>query len=444
MNSSINITGSLVILPHQLYNDDKLDKGIDIVLWEHPHYFKEYKYNKKKLILHRASMKYYEDYLKKKGYKVKYINYSSKFTLKNYTIFDPIDNIELPGTYTMLESPNFLLTKEHYSLYRKKTDKFMFNAFYMWGKKIVDIIPNIKSQDKDNRKKLPRNGSINIPKLPAGSNSNRDENKFIKSAIIYVNKHFPNNYGNVDNFIFPISHNTAKKWFLDFINNKFKLFGDYQDSINTDEEYLFHSVLSSSINIGLLNPKEIIEILKSKRLITKIPLNSFEGYIRQLFWREYQRYCYIYYDFKNKKYFNNNSKLTKEWYEGTLGIEPVDNAIKIGFETGYLHHISRLMIMGNFMNLSNISPSEGFKWFMEFSCDSYEWVMCQNVYDMVFFVSGGATMRRPYISSSNYILKMSDYKKGQWSEKWDNMYQMFIEKNKEELHKFRYYYRVKK
>ena len=174
---------------------------------------------------------------------------------------------------------------------------------------------------------------------------------------------------------------------------------------------------------------------------SKIPLNSFEGYIRQLFWREYQRYCYEYFNFNNKNYFGNSKKLTKDWYEGTLGIDPVDDAIKDGFDTGYLHHILRLMVVGNYMNLYGLHPGEGFKWFMEFSCDSYEWVMHQNVLDMVFFVSGGVTMRKPYVSSSNYVLKMSDYKEDEWSEKWDELYKSFLKKNKSKLWKFRYHFR---
>ena len=143
----------------------------------------------------------------------------------------------------------------------------------------------------------------------------------------------------------------------------------------------------------------------------------------------------------NKNYFGNNSKITKKWYVGKTGIIPVDTCIKNAFETGYLHHIERLMVMGNYMNLSGIKPQDGFKWFMEFSCDSYEWVMHQNVYDMVFFVSGGATMRRPYISSSNYILKMSNYKKGEWSAIWDKKYKNFLKKNNDKLWKFRYHFR---
>jgi len=94
------------------------------------------------------------------------------------------------------------------------------------------------------------------------------------------------------------------------------------------------------------------------------------------------------------------------------------------------------------MNLYGISPQHGFKWFMEFSCDSYDWVMCQNIYGMAFFSDGGKTMRRPYLSSSNYILKMSNYKKDKWSDIWDKMYKDFLKKNKTSLLKYRYYYKV--
>jgi len=201
---------------------------------------------------------------------------------------------------------------------------------------------------------------------------------------------------------------------------------------------MFHSLLSSSINIGLLNPSEIIYHLNKYKEV--VPINSFEGYLRQLFWREYQRYTYIYIDWNKLNYFGNNKKLSKKWYNGTLGVEPVDDLIKSGIHTGYIHHIGRLMFVGNFMNLSGISPNEGFKWFMEFSIDSYEWVMCQNVKDMVFFVSGGITTRKPYITSSNYILKMSNYNKDKWSEKWDTLYRLFLTKNKLKLWKFRYHF----
>jgi deoxyribodipyrimidine photolyase-related protein len=418
-----------LILPHQLFDKKYLDKNNKFHLYEHPQYFTKYKFNQKKLILHRASMIYYYDYLKKNNFNIKYYDFDEKPQLDKYKLFNPIDKIKLPGEYELLDSPNFLLNNIHHEAYRKKTDKFMFTGFYMWSKKTLNIYPTLKSKDSMNRERY--KDDIDIPDLP----NNKSDNKYINSAILYVKKHFPKNYGNVDNFIYPVTHSTAKKWLKNFISKRFKFFGSYQDFVKKGENYMFHSVLSSSINIGLINPLEIIEEIKKVK--GKIPINSFEGYLRQLFWREYQVLTYKYADFTGN-YLGNRKKLNKDWYNGTLGIEPIDELIKDGFDTAYMHHIGRLMFVGNFMNLSEIHPKEGFKWFMEFSIDSYEWVMHQNVLDMVFFVTGGKTMRKPYISSSNYILKMSNYKKGEWSEEWDRLYNKFIKKNKKKLWKFRY------
>jgi deoxyribodipyrimidine photolyase-related protein len=420
-----------LILPHQIFNKKYLDKKYNYNIFEHPQYFKKYKFNQKKIILHRASMKYYYDYLKDNGFKVKYYDYDEKPKLTDYTIFDPIDKIKLTGNYTIIDTPNFLLNKDLIEKYRTKTDKFLFTNFYMWSKKELELYPTLKSKDKMNRNIF--NDSIQIPKLP----SNKLDDKYIKLGINYVKKNFSNNYGNTDNFIYPVTHKTAKKWLKNFISKRFKYFGPYQDYVKKDEDFMFHSILSSSINIGLLNPLEIIDEIKKVK--SKIPINSFEGYLRQLFWREYQRYTYIYVNF-NKNYFGNRKKLTKDWYKGTLNVEPIDNLIKSGFDTAYMHHIGRLMFIGNFMNLNGISPKQGFKWFMEFSIDSYEWVMHQNVLDMVFFVTGGTTMRKPYATSSNYVLKMSDYKKGEWSEEWNELYNKFMIRNKKKLWKFRYHF----
>lgn len=427
-----------LILPNQLFDKKYLDKSLHYIIWECPHFFTAYNYNKKKLMLHRASMKYYYDYLKKHNYHVSYIEYNNILEQdESYLLYNPLnkpDILGLPKHYKIYDkpTPSLLLSPTLITEYRKKTKKFFFNAFYMWSKQKLNIIPKIKSQDKMNRSIIK-----NTPDIKQPFESQQKLNKYIEESIKYVQKHFPNNYGNTDNFIFPITHKDANNWLTHFIKYKSESFGTYQDFIHKDNPYLYHSLLSPLINIGLLTPLDVI-----KHLNPSIPLNSYEGFIRQLFWREYQYYCYIYYDYSNKNYFNNNKKLTTEWYIGNTGIAPIDDAIKEGFNSGYLHHIRRLMVVGNYMNLCQIHPKEGFRWFMEFSCDSYEWVMYQNVYDMVFFVSGGATMRRPYISSSNYIIKMSNYKKDKWCEVWNNKYKQFIIRNKNKLIKFRYYIRL--
>ena len=426
------MTEYFLILPHQLFHKKFLDKKYHYIIWEHPHYFKKYKYNQKKILLHHGSMMYYYNMLKKYKFKTSFISYGKNCNLKEYTIFRPPERIKLPGKPIMIDTPYFMVTHELLTKYRKKTDKFFFHNFYTFMKKELDIIPNVKSKDKENRKRMPKN--IKIPKIP----SNKPDSKFVKMGIDFTKRKFKKNYGNTDNFIYPLSHKTAKHFLVHFCKNRFKKFGDYQDFINKDEKFLFHSIISSSLNTGLLTPLEVIHTITKYK--SSIPMNSYEGFIRQLFWREYQEYCYLFYNFKNKNYFGNNKKLTKAWYTGTLGIDPVDTCIKNGFDTGYLHHIERLMVVGNFMNLSRIHPMQGLRWFMEFSCDSYEWVMYQNVLDMVFCVSGGETMKKPYISSSNYILKMSNYKKGEWSDEWDKLFRKFIISNKKKMQKFRYFF----
>lgn len=438
-----------LILPNNIFDKKYLSKTKNVIIYEHPHYFTSYTFNKKKLILHRASMKYYKDYLTKCGYNVRYIEFNKQLVLDNFMLFNPLNKLTTLNKSTtfkirkknIIESPNMLMSSKLMQKYRAKTDKFFFNAFYIWSKNELNIIPNIKSQDKQNRKKMPI--FVKPPKML----KNRTNLKYIKEASQYINKHFPKNYGTADinEFIFPVTHIDARRWFKHFIKKKFKLFGDYQDYMSSDDNYLFHSVLSTSINIGLINPSEIIkEIHKYRDLI---PINSYEGYIRQLFWREYQLYTYIYCNFpkyiKTPYFSTQKKKLSSDWYDGTTGILPIDDAVKSGFKTGYLNHIQRLMLVGNYMNLYGIKPKEGFKWFMEFSCDSYEWVMEQNVYEMVFFVTGGMTMRRPYISSSNYIIKMSNYTKDDWCIIWDKLYYDFIKKNKKQLYKYRYFYTLR-
>ena len=123
-----------MILPHQLFAEEYLpEEEYEYVLWEHPQYFTKYNYNKKRLVMHQASMKYYQDYLKKNKHKVTYYEYNKKPKLTEYDMFDPIDKLGLKGD--IYESPNFLLTEDDYNRYREKTDKFFFHNFYNWSKR---------------------------------------------------------------------------------------------------------------------------------------------------------------------------------------------------------------------------------------------------------------------------------------------------------------------
>lgn len=424
----------LYILPNQIYNFKCFKKlSFDrIIMWEHPMFFRNYKFNKKKLILHRASMKQLFNTLENKGYNVKYIEFHEKHKVENNSIlYDPINEMKDFRLSRLIEPPNFLVPKSYlHEIYvgkKSKTSMSFTNYFYPRIKRYINVLENIPSQDEKNREVDISNAERKQMKpLPVFRN-----NRYTKEAIEYIEKHFPSNYGNSDNFIFPTTERDAKQLLDHFLEKSLKNFGQYQDAIMEDESILFHSCLSSSLNIGLITPNHVVDEVM-KKMKNKITINNIEGFIRQLIWREFQRYCYIYMktDLENRNHFKLDNKLSNEWYNGSLGIYPVDKTIIKAFDTAYLHHIERLMIMGNFMLISEIRKKDGFKWFMEFAIDSYEWVMYQNVYDMVFYSTGGKTSYKPYISSSKYILKMSNYKNiNNWTIKWDYSYRSFRKKN---------------
>lgn len=396
-----------VILPNQLFDISFLDKTEKYVLYEHPHFFTRMNFNKKKLLLHRASMREYYKYLKRHNVKCTYVNF--KGNIKSCRkMFDPVEKIRVGAQ--LIESPNFLLRRQDYEEYKSKSSNFFFAGFYKFCKQKLNLLPNVKSTDKCNRNKM---DDIEIPRQP-----HYDVSKYKK----YIEDNFPDNLGNCDSdFYYPITHKQAKKHLSFFIKNKLDNFGKYQDSIDVKNGFIFHSVLSAAINIGLLNP-----LFVAKKICrAKTHMNNKEAFIRQLIWREFQRYCYIYIEYEKYK-LSEGIKIPNIFYLANTGIDPVDDAIRFGIETGYMHHILRLMVVGNYMKLIGVRPEDGYKWFMEFSCDSYDWVMHQNVYDMVFYVSKKTTWKN-YIASGNYIMKMSNYKRGPWYDELKILYHQFID-----------------
>ena len=210
---------------------------------------------------------------------------------------------------------------------------------------------------------------------------------------------------------------------------RFQDFGFYEDAIVQKESYLNHSILSPLINSGLLQPIEVI----NKTLIfaqkNKIPLNSLEGFIRQIIgWREFIHGMYLYKGrfSRTQNFFNFTRKIPKSFYDGTTGILPIDETIKKVLKTGYCHHIERLMVLGNFMLLCEFDPKEVYKWFMELFIDAYDWVMVPNIYGMSQFADGGTFATKPYLSGSNYLKKMSNYPSGDWEKIWDGLFWRFV------------------
>jgi deoxyribodipyrimidine photolyase-related protein len=166
----------------------------------------------------------------------------------------------------------------------------------------------------------------------------------------------------------------------------------------------------------------------------EIPLASLEGFLRQVIgWREFVRGIYqLHSERLDKENFWSHARdFSAAWRDGTTGIPPLDDTIQTAQSLGWTHHIPRLMVLGNMMTLCEIRPDRAHQWFMEMYVDSSEWVMGPNVYGMGIFSAGGLFATKPYICGSNYLLKMSDYKKGPWCDVVDGLYWRFIDKHRD-------------
>ena len=281
--------------------------------------------------------------------------------------------------------------------------------------------------DELNRKKIPK--GLEIPSNKKYSSSH------LSTINEFINKNFTDHPGNTtEDFWVPFNRKEALEYLDEFFEVKFELFGPYEDAIYDNHSFLFHSAISPLLNIGLLTPMEVIEKAIAFSKTNKVSINSLEGFVRQIMgWREFIRGVYQTRSHRQIgfNFFKNERKLTNDWYEGTTGIDPLDNAIKLTLEYGYTHHINRLMVISNIMNLSGIHPDEIYKWFMEMFVDSSEWVMVPNVYGMGTFADGGIFSTKPYICGSSYIMKMSNFKKGPWCDIVDGLYWSFIKNNLE-------------
>ncbi len=451
-------TETFLIFPNQLCEDYRvLRKFNKIYLIEEPIYFydsiyKPFKPNKIKIAYMRACMKYYQHYLKKNKIPCEYIDYSQidnyKFLDDNakITCYDPTDHdllkklLDILDTINLIETPNFLHSINTLKPFFKLYVNPKHSTFYEFSKKKLNILHGIKNMDKDNRNPPP----IKEPNVPRYKPSSKLL-KYYNEAISYTNTHFSDHYGSAENVTYlPITSSDSYNAFKLFLKNGLKQYGKYQDSIMENDTFMYHSVISPMLNIGLLDPRKIIKMTLEyyEKNKSTIPLASVEGYIRQIAgWREYQRglYMFKYNDIIKSNIPNNQRKFKdiKQWYKGETGIHPVDNEIKKALKYGYAHHIVRLMIFMNFFILLEIDPYEIYKWFMEVvSIDAYSWVMVSNIYTMGFFYN--KAMSKPYISSSNYILKMSNYKKdGKWDTIWDSLYHDFV-MNKPQAYTFFY------
>ncbi|MEM7487174.1 MAG: cryptochrome/photolyase family protein [Bacteroidota bacterium] len=446
-----------LIFPHQLFESSPLFEVVaPIYLVEEYLFFKQYPFHKQKIAFHRASMKSYQAFLKSKKHKVHYVDAIDEKSdirklipklkeegIEHINYIDPTDNwlqkrIQQAGTENgiitkQFKSPLFLNSKEELaSFFRKDKKKYHQTSFYTDERKKRNILLDSGEKpqggkwtfDKENRKKYPAKKTPPPIQFP-------DANEFYKEAKAYVEENFSNHYGELtEHPLYPTNFETAKAWLNQFFEHRFMEFGTYEDAIVAEDSILNHSVLTPMLNVGLLTPSQIVDASLDYAEKNSVPINSTEGFVRQMIgWREFIRGMYEARgtDERTRNFWGFTKKIPASFYNGTTGIYPVDQTIKKLLKTGYSHHIERLMVLGNFMLLCEFDPDEVYKWFMELYIDAYDWVMVPNIYGMSQFSDGGLMATKPYISGSNYLMKMSNYKKGEWQEVWDGLFWLFMD-----------------
>ncbi len=446
-----------LILPHQLFTDNPvLTPERPVVIIEETLLFNQFDFHKQKIAFMRGSMRSYMDRLKAQGYLISYIEAhdpeadirhwlagAKEKGLRELHLIDPVDNwlerrinqaasgIEL----CWYDCPAFLNTKADLSFFFKPNKKKFFQtAFYKEERKKRQVLMHqgapVGGQwtfDAENRLKFPKNARAPRVRWP-------EKTPYHKQAQQYVQERYSENLGTFsDEFVYPLDHDAAALWLEDFLNYRFEYFGHYEDALVAQEHLLHHSMLSPLINVGLLTPDQVLEKVLEYARINKVPINSTEGLVRQIMgWREFIRGIYQVKGSEERttNFWGHKRKIPKSFYDGTTGLFPVDSVLSKLNKTGYAHHIERLMVMGNIMVLCEFDPDEVYRWFMEYFIDAYDWVMVPNVYGMSLFADGGVMSTKPYISGSNYLMKMSDYPKGPWQDIWDGLFWRFMDKHR--------------
>ena len=446
-----------LIFPHQLFQESPIFESIaPAYLIEEYLFFKQYPFHKQKIAFHRASMRCYADFLRnEKKIEVNYIEAINdlsdirklivelnKQEVKHINYIDPTDNwlqtriektsAEYGISTTVYTSPLFLNTKDELAnFFRKDKKKYHQSTFYTEQRKKRQILVDSENKplggkwsfDAENRKKYPAKKTPPPVQFP-------DSDAYYLEAKIYVEKHFSTHLGQLtEHALYPTNFESTNNWLQQFFEQRFIEFGTYEDAIVAENSILNHSVLTPMLNVGLITPKQIIDACLLYAKENNVPINSAEGFIRQITgWREFIRGVYEARggEERTTNFWGFKKKIPKSFYDGTTGILPIDKTIKKVLQTGYCHHIERLMVLGNFMMLCEFDPDEVYKWFMELFIDAYDWVMVTNVYGMSQFADGGLMATKPYISGSNYLMKMSNYKNGDWQNTWDGLFWRFM------------------
>lgn len=366
----------------------------------------------------------------------------------NQQLIELCKSISIPSE--SFDTEHFYTSRDEVSLIFKGKKTLILENFYriMRQKHQILIKENAPEGGEWNFDKLNRSkydGKVPIPK-PLTFNNNLLYLKLIieNQGIAYFGEI------NWEDVIWPIDYKQSEKLLDYFIEYCLPNFGTFEDAMTQKYWSLFHSRLSFAMNIKLISPKEVIErscvYYESNR--DKISIQQIEGFVRQILgWREYMRGIYWMKmpEFEKLNFFDNNRALPLWFWDGNTKMNCLKHTIKNSLSNAYAHHIERLMVIGNFASLAGVHPDEVDNWYLGVYIDAIQWVEITNTRGMSQYADGGIVGSKPYVSTANYIDKMSDYcsncyygkniKVGERACPFNSLYWHFYERNKAKLEK---------
>jgi deoxyribodipyrimidine photolyase-related protein len=313
---------------------------------------------------------------------------------------------------TILPDSRFLCSRDEFARWAAGRKELRMEFFYREMRRKTGLLMDGTQPcggewnfDKENRK--PPKRDLFLPKVPQFA-----PDDITRAVMAMVAKRFPDRFGDVAPFGYPVTTHQAEIAAADFIANRLPSFGDFQDAMLTGEDHLYHSVLAPAINVGLLDPLAICRAAENAYRAGKAPLNAVEGFIRQIIgWREYVRGVYW---LKMPAYAEMNAlaahrPLPSFYWTGETKMNCIAKVVGQTRRTAYAHHIQRLMVTGNFALLAGIDPVAVHQWYLAVYADAFEWVELPNTLGMSQFADGGILGSKPYAASGAYINRMSDY-----------------------------------
>lgn len=394
------------------------------------------KHHKKKLVFLLSAMRHFAKELIKKGYKLNYVKLddpnntqtlagevkriAKKIKVKkiittlpgDYYLYQSLLKLKSTFDIEIFEDDRFLSSRQEFSEWAKNKKSLRMEFFYREMRKKYQILVqnDLPEGGKWNYDSENRGFPKNKLTIPPHYKSSTD--KITKDVIKLVEKNFPEHFGDIEPFYFAVTRSSALQALELFIQERLPVFGNYQDVMIQGQPWLFHSHISMYINAGLLSPLECIKAAEDEFYNNNVPLNSAEGFIRQILgWREFVRGIYWLKmpAYKSENYLKAKRKLPAFYWTANTEMNCVKQCITETKENAYAHHIQRLMVLGNFALLAGINPNAVNEWYLIVYADAHEWVELPNVTGMILFADGGYLASKPYAASGAYIHKMSNY-----------------------------------